>query len=101
MFMVEAALLGFAASLLGMVLGGVLSTYFVKVLLRFEIGPRVARRFSTLTVVETCIMAQMVALLARWLPTRSAAQLDVVEALSYEWARKARRSACARTAAQL
>lgn len=84
MFMIEASLLGFAASVLGVAFGTVLSMYVVKELLHFEIGQQIAWKFSTLTVLETFFVAQVVAVVGAWAPTRSAATLDVVDALSYE-----------------
>jgi ABC-type antimicrobial peptide transport system permease subunit len=84
MFMIEASLLGFAAAVLGVAFGTVMSIYVVRELLRFEIGQQIAWQFSILTVLETVVVAQVVSVLGAWLPTRSASKLDVVEALSYE-----------------
>jgi putative ABC transport system permease protein len=84
MFMVEAWLLGFAACLLGIGFGCANSVYVVKELIWFQIGQQIDWEFSLRTVLETFVVAQVVALVAAWLPTRAAARLDVVEALSYE-----------------
>jgi putative ABC transport system permease protein len=84
MFMVEAWLLGLASSVLGIAFGSAISLYVVKELMWFHIGQQLTWQFSLWTVLETFVLAQAVALLAAWLPTRSAAKLDVVEALSYE-----------------
>ena len=56
----------------------------VKELIWFQIGQQIEWQFSARTVLETFLVAQLVALLGAWLPTRAAAKLDVVEALSYE-----------------
>jgi len=84
MFMMEAWLLGLASSVLGIAFGSAISLYVVKELMWFHIGQQLTWQFSLWTVLETFVLAQAVALLAAWLPTRSAAKLDVVEALSYE-----------------
>jgi putative ABC transport system permease protein len=84
MFMVEAWLLGFAASVLGIGFGCATSVYQVKELIWFQIGQQIDWVFSVRTVLEVFVLAQLVALVAAWLPTRAAARLDVVEALSYE-----------------
>lgn len=84
MFMVEAWLLGFASSVLGIAFGTATSIYLVKELMWFQIGQQLTWHFSAVTVLETFLLAQLVALLGAWLPTRAAAKLDVVEALSYE-----------------
>jgi putative ABC transport system permease protein len=84
MFIVEASLIGLAASVVGAFLGTLLSMYAVKELLRFEVGWYLTWRFATAAAVETFIISQVAALIGAWWPMRSAAKLDVVDALQYE-----------------
>jgi putative ABC transport system permease protein len=84
MFMVEALLIGLAAGVLGLMGGVVFSLYTVKELLRFQMGWNIAWHGSPLTALETILVAQVVAFIGAWLPMRSAAKLNVVEALQYE-----------------
>ncbi|MET0287539.1 MAG: FtsX-like permease family protein [Polyangiales bacterium] len=84
MFVVEAFLIGLAAAVLGLVAGVGFSLYTVKELLRFQMGWQIEWQLSLRTVLETVAAAQLVALLGAWFPTRSASELDVVDALGYE-----------------
>ncbi len=84
MFVAEAFLIGLAATLLGLLVGVSFSLYTVKELLRFQMGWQLDWEWSPRTVIETVVAAQLVALLGAWFPTRSASELDVVEALGYE-----------------
>ncbi len=83
-FLVEAALVGASASVLG-VLGGALSSlYMVKELLRLELGWRIGWHGSPWTTVLVVVVAQLVALLACWLPIRAAARVEVADVLTHE-----------------
>jgi putative ABC transport system permease protein len=84
MFIVEASLIGLAASIVGALLGTLLSMYAVKELLRFELGWFLTWRFAVAAGVETFVLSQLAAVIGAWWPMRSAAKLDVVEALQYE-----------------
>jgi putative ABC transport system permease protein len=84
MFITEASLIGLAAALVGVGFGTLFSAYVIKELLRFQIGWHLRWELSALTVLETFVLAQMVAIVAAWWPMRSAGQLDVVDALQYE-----------------
>ena len=84
MFVVEASLIGFCATVIGVGFGSVFSVYIVKELLRFQTGWSMAYRFPWETVLETFVIAQVVAVAGAWWPATSAAKLDVVDALEYE-----------------
>ena len=84
MFVTEAALIGFCASVIGVGFGVVFSIYIVRELLRFQTGWTMAYQFPWRTIVETFVLAQAVAIVGAWWPARSAARLDVVDALEYE-----------------
>jgi putative ABC transport system permease protein len=84
MFMTEAALLGFASALVGIVVGGLFSYYIIEELVPFQIGWRMTWQFTPAIVLETLVMAQLVALLGAAWPMRTAARLDIVDALQYE-----------------
>jgi putative ABC transport system permease protein len=84
MFITEASLIGFAAATLGVGFGTLFSAYVIKELLRFQIGWHLRWELSVATVIETFVLAQLVAIVAAWWPMRSAGRLDVVEALQYE-----------------
>jgi putative ABC transport system permease protein len=84
MFVTEACLIGFSATLVGIGFGSVFSAYLVKELIRFQIGWHLSWQFSLPTVLESLVLAQLVSVVAAWWPMRSAAKLDVGEALQYE-----------------
>jgi putative ABC transport system permease protein len=83
-FLIEAALVGASASVLG-VLGGALSSlYMVKELLRLEMGWRIDWHASPWTTLMVVVVAQLVALIACWFPIRAAARMEVAAVLSYD-----------------
>ena len=84
MFLTEASLLGLAASLLGIFFGGLFSLYIIKELLPFQIGWKLNWQFSPGMVLETLLVAQLVALVGALWPMRVASNLDAIEALQYE-----------------
>ncbi|HVO30117.1 MAG TPA: FtsX-like permease family protein [bacterium] len=84
MFVTEASLIGFSATLVGVGFGTVFSVYIVRELLMFQTGWRMDYRFPLGTVVEVFLVAQVVAVLGAWWPARRAARIDVVDALEYE-----------------
>jgi putative ABC transport system permease protein len=84
MFMIEAGLIGFAATVMGVAIGSVFSFYIVRELLSLQIGWQLTYRFPTVEVLETFVLAQVVAWAGAWWPARSASKLDVVDALEYE-----------------
>ncbi len=84
MFVTEASLIGLASSLLGVAFGLGFSAYLVRELLRFQVGWHLSWQPSLWGVIETCVLAQVVAVVAAWLPMRAASRLDVIEALQYE-----------------
>jgi putative ABC transport system permease protein len=84
MFVTEAMLIGVTSALLGVAGGAALSLFTVKEMLRLQMGWQIPWEGSPSVVLETVIVAQLVALVAAWLPARTAAKLDVVQALAYE-----------------
>jgi putative ABC transport system permease protein len=84
MFITEASLSGLSAALVGTAFGTLFSAYIIKELLRFQIGWHLRWELSAPTVIETFVLAQVVAIVAAWWPMRSAGRLDVVDALQYE-----------------
>ena len=84
MFMTEASLIGFASAVTGVITGIVFALYIVRELLRMQVGWTVDFDFPGQQIAITFVLAQLVALIASWWPARSAARLDVVDALEYE-----------------
>jgi putative ABC transport system permease protein len=84
MFITEACLIGFCATLVGIGFGSGFSAYLVKELIRFQVGWHLSWQLSIPTVLESLVLAQLVAVVAAWWPMRSAVKLDVSEALQYE-----------------
>jgi putative ABC transport system permease protein len=84
MLMTEGALIGFAASLLGVLFGSVFSFYVVKELLRFQVGWQMSWQLSGWVLVETFVVSQIVAFISVWWPMRSAGKVDAIEALQHE-----------------
>jgi putative ABC transport system permease protein len=84
MFVTEACLIGFSATLVGIGFGSIFSAYLVKELIRFQVGWHLSWQLSLPTVLESLVLAQLVAVVAAWWPMRSAAKLDVSDALQYE-----------------
>jgi putative ABC transport system permease protein len=84
MFGAEGALIGFAATLMGIAAGALFSAYIVKELLRFQIGWRMNWELSGWSLLQTFVLAQVVAFLAALWPMHSAGNVDAVEALRYE-----------------
>jgi putative ABC transport system permease protein len=84
MLMVEGALIGLCATLVGVAFGALFSAYIVKELLRLQVGWQMSWQMSGWSVVETFVVAQAVVLFAVWLPMRAASRVDAVEALQYE-----------------
>lgn len=80
----EAMLMGLSASLLGIGMGIMLSTYSVRESLRFELGWQLELTFSLPVMAGVIVLAQLVALVSAWLPMRSAADLDAAGALATE-----------------
>jgi putative ABC transport system permease protein len=84
MFGAESALIGFAATLVGIVGGAVFSAYIVKELLRFQIGWQMSWQLSGWSILQTFVLAHLVSFLAALWPMRTAGRVDAVEALRYE-----------------
>lgn len=82
--LVEAALMCFAASLAGLLMGVLLSAYSVRESLRFELGWQLDYTLSLGLVAATFVMAQLVGLCASLFPMRSAADVDAASALKQE-----------------
>lgn len=82
--LVEATLIGAAASLAGLGLGIVLSAYAIYELLPLQVGWRMLWQPSTVILLNTVIIAQVAAILAAWWPMRSVGKLQVTEAIAYE-----------------
>lgn len=84
MLIIEGALIGFAASVLGVVFGSVFSAYVVKELMRLEVGWQMSWQLSGWALLQTFVIAQVVSLLSVWWPLRSATRIDSVTALQNE-----------------
>ncbi|MET0388649.1 MAG: FtsX-like permease family protein [Polyangiales bacterium] len=84
MLMTEAALIGFAASIIGICFGALFSAYIVRELLRFQVGWELDWRLSWSVLVETFVLGQLVTAFAVWWPVRSATKVAPAEALQYE-----------------
>jgi putative ABC transport system permease protein len=84
MMLTEGALIGLSATALGTLWGLAFSAYVVKELLFFQIGWSLDWHLSGLVLLETFVIAQLVTLLATWLPMRAANRIDAVEALQYD-----------------
>jgi putative ABC transport system permease protein len=83
-FVTEASLIGFAASVAGILVGSAFAIYIVRELLFLQVGWHMDFRFPWRQAVEVLVLAQVVALAGAWWPASRAARLDVVEALEYE-----------------
>jgi putative ABC transport system permease protein len=84
MFITEASLLSLCAAIVGTVTGAVFSLYITEELLPLQLGWQVTWKFSPLIVVETFVVAQIVALVAAVWPMRAATKIEVRDALQYE-----------------
>jgi putative ABC transport system permease protein len=84
MLLTEGALIGFSATVVGVLFGTLFSAYIVKELLRFQIGWQMNWELSGWVILETFIVAQLVTLFAVWWPMRTAGEVDAVEALQTE-----------------
>jgi len=84
MFVMEASLLSVCAAIVGVITGAVFSLYITEELLPLQLGWRVTWRFSPVIVVETFVVAQVVALVAAFWPMRAATKIEVRDALQYE-----------------
>jgi putative ABC transport system permease protein len=84
MLITEGMLIGFAAALLGVAFGTLFSAYIIKELMLFQVGWQMSWQLSGWAVLETFVVAQLVAVVAAWWPMRAAGNLDVVDALQYE-----------------
>jgi len=84
MLMTEAALIGFASSIIGLGFGALFSAYIVHELLRFQVGWQLSWNLSGWTIVRTFALGQIVSLFAVWWPLRSARRVSPTEALQYD-----------------
>lgn len=84
MFITEASLLSLCAAIVGTVTGAVFSLYITEELLPLQLGWRVTWKFSPEIVLETFVVAQVVALVAAVWPMRAATKIEVRDALQYE-----------------
>jgi putative ABC transport system permease protein len=84
MFVMEASLLSLCAAIVGVVTGAVFSLYITEELLPLQLGWRVTWKFSPMIVLETFVVAQVVALVAAVWPMRAATKIEVRDALQYE-----------------
>ena len=84
LFGIESALMGAAATVLGVGAGSLFSIYIVKELLRFQMGWQMSWGLSGLSVLETVVLAQVVVFLAALWPMHTAANIDAAASLHYE-----------------
>jgi putative ABC transport system permease protein len=84
MFIMEASLLSLCAAIVGTLTGAIFSLYITEELLPLQLGWRVTWKFSPSIVVETFVVAQLVALVAAVWPMRAATKIEVRDALQYE-----------------
>jgi len=80
----EALLMAFSASVLGVIMGLLLSAYSVREALRFQLGWQLDFQLSWPMVVLVFIVAQLVGVLAAWLPMRAAADMETSNAVAAE-----------------
>jgi putative ABC transport system permease protein len=78
----EALLMAFAASLLGVVMGVLLSAYSVRESLRFQLGWQLELSLSAPVLLGVFVLAQVVGALSAWLPMRNAADTAAGNALA-------------------
>jgi ABC-type lipoprotein release transport system permease subunit len=83
MIVVESAILTFAAFVLSLGLGGILSWMFNKGAAE-QVGFPVPFEFSWRTIPVLAVVAAVIAVVAAWAPARRAERLTPVEALRYE-----------------
>jgi putative ABC transport system permease protein len=84
MFIMEASLLSLCAAIVGTLTGAIFSLYITEELLPLQLGWRVTWKFSPSIVLETFVVAQLVALVAAIWPMRAATKIEVRDALQYE-----------------
>jgi putative ABC transport system permease protein len=84
MLMIEGSLIGLAATVLGVGFGSLFSIYVVKELLRLQVGWQMSWQVSWWALLETFVVAQVVSVIAVWLPMRAANRIDSVTALQNE-----------------
>ncbi len=80
----EALLIAFAASVLGVIMGILLSAYSVREALRFQLGWQLDLRLSLPTMIVVFGVAQLMGALSAWLPMRAAAGIEASHALATE-----------------
>jgi putative ABC transport system permease protein len=81
---VEAALMGLAGAVLGVLLGAALSWVNVDVISVVHTGWRTEYRFAYLAAAQLFGLSLLTAAIAAWLPARRASRLNITEALEYE-----------------
>jgi putative ABC transport system permease protein len=84
MLITEAALIGLAATVLGVFMGVALSAYIISEVLPMQMGWRLTWEFPLVSVLVTFVIAQVVAIVAALWPARSAGKIDPIQALQYE-----------------
>jgi putative ABC transport system permease protein len=84
MLLAEGALIGVCATIVGVGFGSLFSAYIVNELLRLQVGWQMEWHMSVWTIVQTFVVAQVVTLLAVWLPMQTAGRVEAGEALQYE-----------------
>lgn len=80
----EALLMAFSASVLGVLMGVLLSAYSVRESLRFQLGWQLDLSLSTRVILGVFLLAQLVGALSAWLPMRNAAGTETGRALAAE-----------------
>jgi putative ABC transport system permease protein len=84
MVLTEALLMAFSASLLGVIMGVLLSAYSVREALRFQLGWQLDLSLSVPMIIAVFAIAQLVGALSAWLPMRAAAGMEASHALAAE-----------------
>jgi putative ABC transport system permease protein len=82
--LIEALLMAFAASVLGVIMGVLLSAYSVREALRLQLGWQLDLSLSSHMIWLVFVLAQLAGVLAAWLPMRAAAAVEPGRALAAE-----------------
>jgi putative ABC transport system permease protein len=80
----EALLMAFSASLLGVMIGLLVSAYSVREVLRFQLGWQLDLSLSFPMILLVFAVGQLGAILSAWWPMRAAADIDATHALAAE-----------------